>query len=498
MRAMTRATVLLMLLLAATVASAAWLRAAPRPPAAPATFSETIAPIIYANCVTCHRPGEAAPFSLISYDDVAKRGKTIASVTGSRLMPPWHAAHGYGEFVGERRLSDDQIASIAAWVRQGMPKGDMARMPALPSFPDGWQLGTPDLVLEMPAAYDIPAAGPDIYRNFAIPTGLIEDRWVRAIEYRPSARKVVHHALFAFVRGGSTSSLAKTDAPGFGGVMPIAMIPTFAPSGDLGGWAVGATPQFLPDGLAWPLAKASDFVLQLHLHPTGKPEHERSRIGIYFAASAPPRRMREMGTPGLFGLLAGIDIPPGEKNYTLKGSLTMFANMRAYAVTAHMHYLGKEVRATATFPDKTSRPLLWIPDWDFNWQDRYFYTQPVLLPKGTKIDVTITYDNSAENPHNPCNPPRRVQWGVQSFDEMGGVRFLMVPVADEDEVAIQQMTAAVAKALGSQIAASDAAKRARQQQEQMLAQLGQPAVSPCGGGVPAVPGFFQRPAPDIR
>jgi hypothetical protein len=173
----------------------------------------------------------------------------------------------------------------------------------------------------------------------------------------------------------------------------------------------------------------------------------------------------------------------------------MFANMRVYAVTAHAHYLGKEVKAIATFPDKTTQTLLWIQDWDFNWQDRYFYTQPLLLPKGTKIDVTITYDNSADNPHNPCNPPRRVQWGVQSFDEMGGVRFLMVPVADEDEAALQQMTAAVAKILASQIANSDAAKRAKQQQDQMLEQIGNPAVSPCGVRAPSpLLDLFRGPA----
>ena len=181
-------------------------RTAPR-----VTFAETIAPIVYANCVTCHRPGEAAPFSLISYEDVAKRGALIAKVTESRYMPPWHAAPGYGEFVGERRLTDAQIATIGAWVKQGMPRGDEAKMPKLPAFPaDGWRLGQPDLILEMPAAFDVPASGPDVFRNFVIPTRLTEDKWVRGIEFRPSARKVVHHAIFAQVPGGS---LARATAP---------------------------------------------------------------------------------------------------------------------------------------------------------------------------------------------------------------------------------------------------------------------------------------------
>ena len=162
------------------------------------TFAETIAPIVYANCVTCHRPGEAAPFSLITYEDVVKRGKLVARVTSEKYMPPWHAAPGHGEFVGERRLTEAQIAAIDTWVKAGMPRGDEAKMPKLPAFPaDGWRLGQPDLILEMPAAFDLPASGPDVFRNFVIPTGLTEDKWVRGVEFRPSARKVVHHAIFA-------------------------------------------------------------------------------------------------------------------------------------------------------------------------------------------------------------------------------------------------------------------------------------------------------------
>jgi mono/diheme cytochrome c family protein len=174
------------------LASALLARAVASRPVAPnVTFAESIAPIVFANCVTCHRPGEAAPFSLISYEDVMKRGELIVKVTQSRYMPPWRAAHGYGEFKDERRLTDDQIATIAAWVKEGMPRGDAAKMPKLPEFADGWQLGKPDLILEMPEGFDVPASGPDVYRNFALPTGITEDRWVRAVEYRPSSRRVV-------------------------------------------------------------------------------------------------------------------------------------------------------------------------------------------------------------------------------------------------------------------------------------------------------------------
>src|SRR6516165_3353633 len=222
------------------------------------TFSETIAPIVYANCVTCHRPGEAAPFSLITYNDVSKRAPIIATVTRSRYMPPWHAAHGYGEFDGERRLTDAQIAAIGEWVKQGMPEGDPAKMPKLPQFADGWHLGKPDLILQMPAGFDLPASGPDVYRNFVIPTGLTEDKWLRAVEFRPTARKVVHHVLYAYAPGGSLKQIGADGKPGFGGMGTIGVAPGQA-GGSLGGWAVGNTPVFLADGLALPLPKGSDF-----------------------------------------------------------------------------------------------------------------------------------------------------------------------------------------------------------------------------------------------
>lgn len=423
-------------LIGISLAAAGLLTAAER-----ATFTETIAPIIYDNCVTCHRPGEAAPFALLTYEDVKKRGSLIATVTKSRYMPPWHAAHGYGEFDGERRLSDAQIAAIGEWVKQGMPEGDPAKTPKLPEFTEGWHLGKPDLVLQMPAAFDLPASGPDIYRNFVIPTGLTEDKWVRAVEFRPTARKVVHHVLYAYVAGGSLKKQDGRDGkPGFGGMGTVGVVPGQA-GGGLGGWAVGNTPVFLQDGLAWPLPKGSDFVLQMHFHLTGKPESERSTIGIYFADKAPEKRMFGVQVPALFGFGSGIDIPAGEKAYTIEDSLTLPVDVLAYSAVAHAHYVGKEMKATATLPDGTVQPLLWIPDWDFAWQDRYNYKKPILLPKGTRIDVKLTYDNSSGNARNPSNPPKRVLWGEQSFDEMGSVTEQVVAVHTEDEPTLQKFLA---------------------------------------------------------
>jgi hypothetical protein len=416
--------------------------AAALPASSGVTFSDNVAPILYDNCVTCHRPGQAAPFSLISYEDVKKRGNQIVKVTGSRFMPPWHAAHGYGDFKDERRLTDEQIATLAEWVKQGMPQGDPARLPKVPSFPEGWHLGTPDLVLTMPAGYELPASGPDVFRNFVIPSHLAEDKWVRAVEFHPSARKAVHHVLFAYDSGGAAARRDGRDGhPGFGGMGTAGVGGAQGSTGPLGGWAVGATPVFLPDGVALSLPKGSDIILQMHFHLTGKPEVEQSTIGIYFADKAPERRVWSMQIPALFGFGAGIDIPPGVKDYTIEDSFTLPVDVRVLSAGAHAHYIAKEMKATAALPDGTKQPLLWIQDWDFNWQDRYTYKTPVVLPKGTRVDVRLVYDNSTDNPRNPSAPPKPVWWGEQSFDEMGSVSMTVQCQHVEDEPVLQKVFA---------------------------------------------------------
>jgi hypothetical protein len=393
-------------------------------------FSTDIAPIVFRSCTSCHRPGEAAPFALMSYQDVKRRGALIAAVTQSRYMPPWHATPGYGDFIDVHRLTDEQIATIKQWVESGMPEGDAAKTPALPNFPEGWQLGKPDIILTMPQAFDLPATGPDIYRNFTIPMDVPENKWVRAVEFRPSARKVVHHALF-FV--DTTAESRKHDGedgkPGYNGGLDGTR---HAKSGKLGGWAVGGNPHFLPAGLAYPLPKGSDFVLQMHFHLTGKVEREQSTIGIYLADKAPDRRIAAIQVPALFGVGNDLDIPAGEKAYLMKDSFTVPVDVEGITVSGHAHYLCRDMQAVATLPDGTKQWLLWIKDWDFGWQDQYQYKNPVALPAGTRIDVAITYDNSADNPHNPTHPPKRVKWGEQSFDEMGSVTVQVVPARQSD------------------------------------------------------------------
>jgi hypothetical protein len=276
-------------------------------PAQNITFNKQIAPIIFNNCAECHRPGQAAPFTLLSYQDVMKKGAIIAAVTASRQMPPWKAEPASYSYRDERRLKDSDIALIQAWVKQGMPEGAASDKPALPKFASGWRLGEPDLVVEMPTAYHIPADGADIYRNIALPLGLTEDKWITAIEMRPTARTVVHHVLYFADPAGKVHERTDGAEPGFPGMR------AGGASVALGGWAVGAQPHFFPEGLAMHVPKGSDLVMQYHFHPSGKPEAEKSVIGLYFAKEPPARTMVGLQMPPTYSLFSGLDIPAGER-----------------------------------------------------------------------------------------------------------------------------------------------------------------------------------------
>jgi hypothetical protein len=422
------------------------------------TFAEHVAPIVFNNCTTCHRPGEAAPFALMSYDDVRRRGRLIASVTRSRRMPPWKAGPGDFAFANERRLSDTEIATLERWVAAGMPEGDASTLPRLPTFTEGWQLGPPDLVVAMNEPFAVPADGPDIYRNFVVPLNLTDDRWVRAVDFRPSARSVVHHSLFFLDDTGAARRRDERDSgPGFSGAMGggvgvaqetaglasllgrggggrggragAGSLPADRPGGrglTLGGWALGGLARELPDGLAFYVPKGSDLILSTHFHPSGKPEQEASIVGLYFAKAPPTRPFAGVQLPPLFGALENLDIPAGQSDYTIADSFVLPIDVEAFSIGGHAHYLGREMKMTATLPDGGIRTLLWISDWDFSWQDSYRFKEFVRLPKGTRLDVTIRYDNSAANPRNPTRPPARVTWGEQSTDEMGSLTLQVV------------------------------------------------------------------------
>jgi hypothetical protein len=404
------------------------LKAAP----AQVSFNSQIAPIIYHNCSACHRPGEAAPFPLLSYEDVQKKGKTIAKAVTSHAMPPWKAEPASFPYRDERRLAEREIGLIESWVKEGMPEG-VGPKPEPPKFTAGWQLGEPDLVVEMPAAFHVPADGPDIYRNIPVQLGLTEDKWVTAMDMRPSARAVVHHVLyFADPNGRIHERPSQGVEPGFGGMR------AGGASISLGGWAVGAQPHFFPEGFALRIPKGSDLVVQYHFHPTGKPEAEKSRIGLYFAKKAPERTLTRIQMPPVYSLFSGLDIPAGEKDFVLRDTYTLPVAADALGLGAHAHYICKQLKMTATLPAGGVKTLLYIKDWDFAWQDRYYFRDLVHLPQGTKLDVEIHWDNSAGNARNPSSPPVRVTWGEESRDEMGSISLIAVAHKQSDLAELQE------------------------------------------------------------
>jgi len=377
--------------------------------AATPTFNQDIAPILYENCSGCHRPGQVAPFSLLTYSDAAKRAGLIATVTAKRYMPPWKAEPGYGHFQNERRLTDAQIAAITEWARNGAPEGDPNRKPAPPRFASGWQAGKPDAIFTLPQPFQIPADGRDVFQCFVIPLNFATDQYVRRVEFHPGDPRVVHHALFFLDTSGEARQLdAATPAPGyscFGG-------PQIQAAGALGGWAPGASPELLPPGTAHTVSRGTDLVIQIHYHPSGKPETDQSSIGLTFGD--PPVK-------GLAGMVVGthkIDLAPGGAHQEVTDWALVPEDVDLIGITPHAHLLCKEMKVDARLPDGSSVPLIWIKDWDFNWQGQYRYAAPVRLPKGTRIEMRYVYDNSASNPHNPSNPPQRVTFGEQTTNEM--------------------------------------------------------------------------------
>jgi tetratricopeptide (TPR) repeat protein len=393
--------------LVAAAASQGAVRAQARPPV---TFNRDVAPILYANCTTCHRPGESGPFSLLTYDDAKQRASLISAVTTSHVMPPWQPESEEGEFEGERRLEPREIDTFRRWVEDGLQEGSPTDRPTTPTFTDGWQLGAPDVIVSMPVPFAVPADGPDVFRNFVLPIPLAARRYVRAIEFRPGNARVLHHARILLDDSGEVRRLdGKEAAPGFPGMdVPGARFP----DGHFLGWAPGKAPG--RETYQWPLEPGTDFVVQMHLKPTGRPETVRASIGLYLTDEAPPR------TPLMLRLGSKtIDIPAGEDHYEITDRFEVPVDVTALSVYPHAHYLAREMFVRATMPNGKSATLLHIPNWNFNWQDEYQYTQPVALPRGTIIEMHYRYDNSADNPHNPSSPPRRVFFGSETTDEMG-------------------------------------------------------------------------------
>ena len=391
--------------------------------ASPVTFNRDIAPLVFHYCADCHRPGESAPFSLLSYRDVKSHARQIAAVTRSRFMPPWLPEPNELKFADARRLSDEQISLIQKWVDAGAPEGKPADLPPQPQFVPGWQLGKPDMVLVPRKPFLLPASGSDTYWNFVLPIPVNRTRWIRAVEIRPGDKRLVHHANMLVDRLGTAREMEKEPGAGFGGMEIRIDSEAFDPDSHLLFWKPGTVPAAIPDGMALRVDKGTDLVLNTHLQPSGKPEWIRPSVGLYFTDK--PATLHPM-------LLeiendAALDIPAGDKNFVVSDSFVLPVDVDLLAVYPHAHYLGKELAAFATLPDGSTKTLIEIKHWDLNWQAVYRYAEPVYLPKGTQVCMRYTYDNSADNFANPNHPPQVVRGGNRARDEMAHLWLQVLP-----------------------------------------------------------------------
>jgi tetratricopeptide (TPR) repeat protein/mono/diheme cytochrome c family protein len=408
--------------------SAAVVARAQRPAPAvdrPITFTKDIAPILFVQCAPCHRSDGPAPFSLMTYDEARRHAAQIAAATARRYMPPWKPEPGNGDFVGERRLSEPQIRMIDRWVATGRLEGDASDLPAPPRFNSTWQFGEPDLVVALPE-YALRAEGADVFRNFVIAVPGSGTRWVRALEFRPGSR-AVHHAN---IRVDPTpASRRLDDADPEAGYEGVILHSADYPDGHFLGWTPGQAPPPGPSALAWRLDAKDDFVVQLHLQPTGKIERVRPSLGLYFASEPPTR------TPAILRLgRQNLDIPAGARDFRVADAYVLPVDAEIRAIQPHAHYRARAVSARAILPGGVRRPLILIRNWDFNWQDQYRYATPFWVPAGTTLEMEYVFDNSDANPRNPIRPPGRVSWGWRSSDEMADVWIQVMTRTESDRV----------------------------------------------------------------
>jgi hypothetical protein len=416
----------LMVLGAAIIGASSGAPQAPASGAVP-TFTKDVAPILYKNCTGCHRPGEIAPMSLLTYDDVRPRAKDIRDEVADGTMPPWHADRTHGSFANDRSLSDADKAVLTRWANGGAPKGDLKDLPAPPTYVDGWTIGQPDAVVSMPADYKVPSDGFVEYEYFEVPTNFAEDKWVQRMEVRPGDRSVVHHVIvFARTPQPERRPAGVRFAQGMeiphgqtgGGdegtrVKGQHLFPRPERTGAMiGGFAPGTSSLVFQPGEALLVRAGSTIVLQMHYTTSGRPAVDRTKVGFVFAKQPPEREMRTTA------LVNGqLKIPAGAKDYSLAAEMTTTADITLRSMLPHTHLRGKSWEYTATYPDGRSEIVLAVPKYDFNWQTDYVFAQPLKLPKGTKIRAVAHYDNSAENKSNP-DPTVDVWWGDQTWEEM--------------------------------------------------------------------------------
>lgn len=383
-------------------------------PSPTVNFARDVAPILYNRCIECHRPGEIAPMSLVTYQDARPWAKSIKQRVVERSMPPWSADPSHaGKFANDPSLSQKEIDTITAWVNGGCPKGDDKDMPPMPKFAEGWTIGKPDVVLSMQEEYQIPADGTVPYLYFTIPTGFKEDKWVQAIEIRPGNRGVVHHVI-AFSQDAGSSDAGGEAQRGrnqLGGITPNKTGVVFGP------------------GTARLIKAGSNIVFQMHYTTNGEPTKDRTSIGLVFSKE-PPTKTLVTGN----ALNARFVIPPGAANHEVKSSMTFRDDVHLTSFMPHMHFRGKDFTYTAVYPDGRSEVLLSVPKYDFNWQLTYILKEPKALPKGTKLECVAHFDNSTGNKFNP-DPTKEVRWGDQTWEEMMIGWFGYVRDGDQRETA---------------------------------------------------------------
>ena len=421
----SRALLLTLIALAFLFSFAGRKRPARPQPAAPPTFSNEVVRILQQRCQSCHRPGDIAPFSLMSFEEAKPWAQNIKFMTETRQMPPWKPVVGCGDFAGSRRLTDGEIATIKAWVDAGAPEGDRAQLPPPVVATGDWFLGTPDAVLEMEQTFT-PPRGQDTYRCFPLTSSSSSAQYVSAIDILPGDRSTVHHVIAYIDTTGESAKLdAAEEGPGytcFGG-------PGFPLTSALGGWAPGSRPAMLPEGVAIELPANARVVMQVHYHPHGDhAEPDLTRMGVYFSRTPVEKRLRFLPL-----INTSFMIPAGASNHQVTASLQLppFIGLHAVSITPHMHLLGKTMKVTATLPSGATQCLIEIDDWDFHWQGTYNYVEPVALPALTFLSLTATFDNSSSNPRNPNNPPQPVGWGEATTDEMC-IAFLGITVDAEN------------------------------------------------------------------
>jgi hypothetical protein len=383
------------------------------------TFSKDIAPILYKNCATCHRPGETAPMSLLTYKDARPWAKSIRQFVFTGQMPPWHATEPRGVFLNDRRLTEADRQTLINWVDAGAPEGDPNDLPQAPKFVDGWQIGKPDLVLTMAMPFEVPAKGTIDYQYFAVPTHFTEDKWVQKMEIRPGVRSVVHHAI-VYMKVPEGTRLMSAFKP----VLPV--IPQrhqqnggavtknrdVSPGVFLAGTAPGAPPMVFQPGEAIRIPAGSTLVFQMHYTANGEAAEDQSSIGLMFAKEPPEREI--LASAFLNPLLK---IPAGASDTAIDSAIEFTQNTHITSLIPHTHLRGKSWQYRLIFPDGRSEVVLDVPHYDFNWQTWYTFAEPLAVPKGSRLEATAHYDNSVNNPSNP-DPNIEVHWGDQTWDEM--------------------------------------------------------------------------------